>query len=61
MPERLPPYWGAKRRTSSDSMMKTSKKLALILNGVIDGKAGGVVMATINEPQVFLFLSQVLG
>jgi magnesium transporter len=32
-----------------------------MLNGVIDGKSGGIVMATVSEPQVFLFLSQVLG
>jgi magnesium transporter len=31
------------------------------LNGVIDGKSGGIVMATVSEPQVFLFLSQILG
>jgi magnesium transporter len=28
---------------------------------IIDRKAGGIAMATVSEPQVFLFLSQILG
>jgi len=32
-----------------------------MFHDVIDRKTGGIVMATVSEPQVFLFLSQILG